>query len=291
MECKYIKYKTKCLELLNNNEQIGGSNNNEIIFLFFNGGGLTEKQWFYHPYKNKDFWLKRSNEKHKTKLISKIKKIGDVYLYTPIFYSTKEDIVNGATFSVKDMDLNDHCKELYNKIKNYKKIFIISHSRGWILAKFFISLYNKKIIGYINIDGGESINFYNEHLKKWKEKFGHINDHTLTKLFKKIKEGDNTSYNIVSGFVKYIIYKQDFEFKYNYKNINMTILNNIYNDEETSIRDTEYIDTAVMSKLTYNKQFENNKNIKSIFYVGKTHFLYFYDQVVIDIIDIINKIL
>lgn len=42
---KYIKYKTKYLELKNTdmNNKIGGCKN--IVFLFFNGGGLNEKQW------------------------------------------------------------------------------------------------------------------------------------------------------------------------------------------------------------------------------------------------------
>ena len=41
----------------------------------------------------------------------------------------------------------------------------------------------------------------------------------------------------------------------------------------------------------YNKQFEKNINIKSIYYVGKSHFLYFYDGVVNDIIDNIKTII
>ena len=163
--------------------------NNKILFLFFNGGGLTEKQWYEHPYKDDPSWLDRHNEKSKTNLISKIKKLGDIYLYTPVFYFKKEDIINDKTFTIKD----------------YKKIFIISHSRGWVLSKFFISLYHNKIVGYINIDGGEGSGFYKEHLKKWKKDFGHIDDNELMKLFKKIKEGDKKSVNIVSRFVKYII--------------------------------------------------------------------------------------
>ena len=91
MEDKYIKYKTKYLELKNNNNLSGG----------------------------------------------------DVYLCTPVFYFKKEDIINDKTFTIKDLDLINHWHLLYEKIKNYKKIFIISHSRGWILSKFFISLYLK----------------------------------------------------------------------------------------------------------------------------------------------------
>jgi hypothetical protein len=274
----------------NNLIQIGSGKKNNILFLFFNGGGLTKKQWYEHPYKDDPSWLDRPNENSKTNLISKIKKLGDVYLYTPVFYFKKEDIINNKTFTIKDLDLINHCKELYKKIKNYKKIFIISHSRGWILSKFFISLYHNKIVGYINIDGGEG-NIYKEHLEKWKKDFEHIDDNELIKLFKKIKKNDNDSVSIVSKFVKYIIYKQYFEYKYNYDNIKMIILNNIYNDKETSIKDTEYVNTTLMSKFDYNKQFENNINIKSIYYVGKSHFLYFYDSVVNDIIDNIKTII
>jgi len=54
---KYLKYKTKYLQLKRNN-MIGGGKKN-ILFLFFNGSGLTEKQWFVHPYKDKKFWLER----------------------------------------------------------------------------------------------------------------------------------------------------------------------------------------------------------------------------------------
>ena len=189
MEEKYIKYKTKYLELKNNNNLSGGGKKKgKILFLFFNGGGLSEKQWYEHPYKSYPDWLDRPNENSKTNLISKIKKLGDVYSYTPVFYLKKEDIINDKTFTIKDLDLINHCKELYEKIKNYKKIFIISHSRGWILSKFFISLYHNKIVGYINIDGGEGPDFYKEHLEKWKKDFGHIDDKELIKLFKKIKE-------------------------------------------------------------------------------------------------------
>ena len=87
------------------------------------------------------------------------------------------------------------------------------------------------------------------------------------------------------------IYKQDLENKYNFNNINMLILNNIYHDDETSIIDSNYVNETLMSKLNFNKKFEHNKNIRSVFYVGKTHFLYFYNDVKNDIVDFIIKIL
>ena len=44
----------------------------------------------------------------------------------------------------------------------------------------------------------------------------------------------------------------------------MIILNNIYNDEETTIKDNEYVNKTLMSKFDYNKQFENNINKKDL---------------------------
>jgi hypothetical protein len=224
-----------------------------------------------------------------TDLIKRIKNIGDVYLYTPSFYIKKEDILNGKTFSIDELNLNNHCHEIYNDIKDYKKIFIISHSRGNILAKFFCKLYHKKVIGYINIDGGESSEWYKEHLHEWEKKYSYIDEIELNKLFVNVKKGDDTSYDTILGFVKYYIYKQSYENNYDFKHIKMLILNNIYNDDEISIKDTEYVKTTLLSKFDFNKQYENNKKHKSIYYVGKTHLLYFYDDVVDDIIKFINE--
>ena len=58
----------------------------------------------------------------------------------------------------------------------YIKIFIISHSRGNIMAKFFCQLYSKKIIGYINIDGGESDEWIEKKLNEWAKKYNYINN-------------------------------------------------------------------------------------------------------------------
>ena len=287
---KYIKYKTKYLELKNidiNNQTGGGK---DIVFLFFNGGGLNEKQWVEHPYKGQLNWLNRDKEKSKTDLIDKIKTIGDIYLHTPKFYLTNEDIKNGKRFTINDLNLINYSKNVYKNINEYKKIFIISHSRGNISAKFFCKLYSKKIIGYINIDGGESDEWIEKKLNEWSKKYDYINNTELKKLFN-TANNENNNADIISRFVKYKMYKQDYKNKYNFNNINMLILNNIYNDNETSIIDNNYINETLMSKFIFNKKFENNNNVRSIYYVGKTHYLYFYDDVKNDILDYILKIL
>jgi len=261
-----------------------------LIFLFFNGGGLSDDQWTNHPYKHDETWLSRPDENASTNLIKKIKKHGDTYLYTPIFYSSYQDIIKGAQFSIGDLDLINHCKKIYEMVKEYKYIYIISHSRGWILSKFFCSLYSKHIIGYINLDGGESQEMCKQMLAGWKPKYDHIDDTHLKTLFNNIVEKqDKTSYGIISGFAKYHIYKQYYEFDYNYENIQMHILNNIYNDDETNVSDCSYGKETLLSKFNYCKQFEHMQNVKISYYVGNTHFLYFYDDVVNDILKIIKN--
>ena len=100
------------------------------------------------------------------------------------------------------MNLVKYSKNLFKQIKQYKKIFIISHSRGNILAKFFCQLYSKKIIGYINIDGGESNEWIEKKLNEWSKKYDYINDIELNKLF--VNGNDDTkSTNVISRFVKY----------------------------------------------------------------------------------------
>jgi len=55
-------------------------------------------------------------------------------------------------------------------------------------------------------------------------------------------KNNNKIFDIISKFVKYSIYKQNYELKYDFSIINkMIILNNIYNDSEISIRDESYI--------------------------------------------------
>lgn len=270
------------------NNQIGGGKN--IVFLFFNGGGLTENQWFEHPYKGTTHWMNRKNEKSKTNLIENIRHYGDIYLHTPSFYLTYEDINNGKKITMNELDLIQYSKKVYSNIKKYNKIFIISHSRGYVMAQFFCQLYSEKIIGYINIDGGDSDEWIEKKIDEWSKKYKDINDDELDKLFTMAIE-DRKYADTISGFVKYKIYEQYRENKYNFNDINMIILNNVYNDNETSITDNNYVNDTLASKFNFNKKFENNENSRSIYYVGKTHFLYFYDDVKNDILDFIIKIL
>ena len=231
----------------------------------------------------------------KTNLISKIQKFGKVFLYDPIFYLTdltvgkfrKKDAAYMFTF--QDLDLTYHCEKIYNEIADNKDIFLISHSRGYMIAHVFASLYSKYIRGYINLDGGKPDEEYELYLEKNSE-LDTISEKHLFEIFGELKKGMNYKENIsmISKIVHYQMYKQykktnvDFDFP-------VYIMNNIYHDEEINIKMDDYVKTTLLNKIKFNMKYKLNPNVKEIWYVGKTH--WFYIDTVDDIIEIIKKIL
>jgi hypothetical protein len=72
---------------------------------------------------------------------------------------------------MKNLDLVEHCKEIKELAGNDHKYFLISHSRGWIMADVFASLFTDKIVGHINLDGGETKERAKQRIDGWKSKY------------------------------------------------------------------------------------------------------------------------
>jgi len=244
-----------------------------MLFIFFNGG-LTSEQWYTHPYE----------ENIKTDLINQIEKLGKIYLYDPIFYTKKG-------FTIDDLNLINHCKSLYDTVKDISnEYFLISHSRGHILAHIFISLYGKHVKGFINIDGGSPELGHLNILSADNIKYENTTNDDLEVMFNDIKNNNKEAKSKLSNIVKYFMYKQ-----YNaiiiYFNFDFPvyILNNIYHNDEINLNMDDYVKTTLIDKIKFNEQFSKNKNVKSIYYVNKTHFLYFGMEE--DILDMIKRML
>lgn len=286
---KYIKYKCKYLDLLNNNKNmIGGDKKNNILFIFFNGGGADKNMWF-------EFQGKKTN------ILNKIEKIGKIYLYNPLTTLTNEKINEFKNsdslyiFTLSDVNITNHCKNLYDNVsKISNKFFLISHSRGYMFASIFSKLYNKNIIGFINIDGGKPKCEYEEYLKINKNKYDNITNDYIPSLQLELKKSNKEQAKQIekelSKIVEYFTFKQYKKtiWKYNFP---VYILNNIYNDSEINICIDDYVKTTLKNKFDYNKQLESNTNVKSIWYVGKKHWLFVFEEIENDIIDIIKKII
>jgi len=287
---KYIKYKYKYLDLLNNNNKnmIGGDKIDNILFIFFNGGGADKNMWY-------EFQGKKTN------ILSKIKKIGKIYLYNPSTTLTDEKINefkksdSSYIFTLSDVNITNHCKNLYDDVsKISNKFFLISHSRGYMFANVFSKLYNKNTIGYINIDGGKPKCEYEEYLKINKNKYDNITNEYILLLQLELKKSDEKRTKQIekelSNIINYFTFKQYKKtiWKYNFP---VYILNNIYDDDEINICMDDYVKTTLKNKFDYNKQLESNSNVKSIWYVGKKHWLFVFEEIENDIIDIIKRII
>ena len=143
---KYIKYKTKYLELKNMdvNNQIGGVNEDKILFIMFQGAGANLKHW---------------NEYTESKFLNKLKKLGSVYTYQDKLYNTLHYDKNNPEHNDYDSDINininynnvdEHCKNVYKNIKKQYaniddyKLIPVGYSAGGFFALYFSQIYSDK---------------------------------------------------------------------------------------------------------------------------------------------------
>lgn len=252
-----------------------------MLFIFFNGGGLTKEQWNTDPY----------NAKNKSNLITKIKKLyGQVYLYTPNFTFDQK---NNYSFVLEDLNLETHCNQVYNDVlKLDDEFFIISHSRGWMFAHVFINLYYKNVKGYINLDGGYTDLYFKNYLKENKKYDGYTNDDLQDLLNKFNNKKDLDAKKEISNIVSYNIFKQYKKTSIDKKlkiKFGWYILNNIYNNDEINLQMKDYVETTLDDKIKFNEKINNeHQSIKSMYFINKTHFLYFdITDIILDVIKII----
>jgi hypothetical protein len=241
----------------------------DTLFIFFNGGGLTFDQWYKLPYTD-------DSSHTTTDLIERIKQIGDILLYNPVFYY---DGKLQQQFKLKHLNLAEHCETVFNQTEPYNHYFLISHSRGCIFADQFISMYGDKVIGYINFDGGETQESIVEVVNGL-ENYSNIGDPEISTLIDNINDTSNNdnkkSVNELSNIVKYNIYKQCVEkpqpFQYTCKTI---IFNNIYDSDEINIKMSDYVEKTLQNKFKYNAQFRENKYVESKWYVQNKKYGHF----------------
>lgn len=247
-----------------------------LLFVLFCGGGNLKKDWL-------KFNGKKSN------LVDELKRIGDVYMYDPPFYFDNHTIIEYQKsqrkylFDPTELDITTHCKTVYHDIKTKQKLFLISWSRGYMYANVFGELYADQIIGYINIDGG-----------KPDDEFKHILDTTdvsdldLIDLFKQLKQSNDEKTK--KEIKRYVMHRQFEQYEKTKTKLMFSclILNNIYNDEDIPITDCVYTGSMLRWKMEYNTEALKQMNAKSIWYVGKKHWLHIFDDVVKDIVQFVN---
>jgi len=250
-----------------------------LSFVLFCGGGNLKNDWL--EFKGK-----------KSILIDELKRIGNVYTYDPPFYFDDQTIKEYQKdqrkylFDPTELDIVIHCKTVYQRVNSKQKLFLIAWSRGYMYANVFGKLYTNQIIGYINIDGGKPDDEF-EHILKTTD----ISNLDLIGLFEQLKQSTRANEKeIRSKISKYVMYKQFEQYKKTKTKVVFPclILNNIYDDPEINITNDAYTRSTLKWKMEYNREAQKLMNVKSIWYVGKTHWLHTFDDVVKDMIKFIN---
>ena len=128
----------------------------KIMFIMFPGSGVSKKGWDTH-------YEKTTGKKIKTNFISKLKKMGSVYFYEPLYNNLKYYIKNepekslydkNIDFKKEDLDVEKECEKVYEKIKDFDGMFIpIGHSIGSYFVYCFQKKYSSRCLFSVIIDG------------------------------------------------------------------------------------------------------------------------------------------
>ena len=142
-----------------------------VLFILFPGMNDSGKYWKKYIDFNK-------MEVIETSFLRKLKKLGNVYTYTPNVYNIINNCVcnsecrlnkkvlfsNPKQLTMNDINIDYECKRIYEEIKSYKGKFIpIGHSAGGWFAVRFTELYQSRCIKTILIESG----YLTQKLAKW----------------------------------------------------------------------------------------------------------------------------
>jgi len=206
------------------------------------------------------------------KIVSQLSKLGEVYSYTPIFYSKYK---KGLTEN--DLILRNHCEQLFENIhlKKNQKIILISHSIGSYFAYQFAKKYKKLVILSIMLDpafmgpvGKERLS--DERFVKF-EKEIKDNKYSIQSLLK------NKNYEVLNKYVRHNLIKQ------------MPIAFSKFPTPTICYRNLEFEDDqgyslkdrAIREGLFFNSR---DKKYKIYWLINDTHYCFKKDKVIAQIV-------
>jgi len=277
---KYIKYKTKYLELkdIDVNNQTGGGKN-KLLFIMFPGNGVIKNGWDTIDFNNKTGAIKRNN------FIKEIRKLGEIYFYEPKYYNIfhysggegdDKWYGNDINFTKDDIDVDKICENIYNDVKDFNgKIVLLGHSMGAYFVYYFAQKYASKCLFGITIDGMfiNSINQGNNEKKYYKdiEKYSKYTNDDINKLIEKVKKYNKKAFNELLGvyFHNIASYSKKIRKIKKFKIPMISFMNfNIGSNEKY----TEQINQSYNLDIEKIRKYNNFENYKIITFVNKSHF-------------------
>tara|TARA_X000000950_G_scaffold235142_1_gene285438 strand:+ start:564 stop:1475 length:912 start_codon:yes stop_codon:yes gene_type:complete len=275
---KYIKYKTKYLELKNmdiNNQIGGGSKNNKILFIMFPGNLVIKKGWDVIDYDSKNKKFIRNN------FIREIRKLGDIYFYEPTYYNIysyyeKNEKWWGKNpkidFSLDDIDVEKVCSKIYDDVKDFNgKIILLGHSMGAYFVYYFGQRYFEKCLFGIVIDGMFISKEPEENFKVNLKKYLKYTNEDIKNLLQDVKNSNKKSIEKLSDIFFFNIANYSNIIR-NIKKFNIPILS-FYN-YETDCKNKVIIklNEARNNDINHIRKYNDDINFKIITFLNKTHF-------------------
>ena len=213
------------------------------------------------------------------KFLSKLSKLGEIYTYTPIFYTKSK---KGLTDN--ELNLSLHCTQLFQNIhlKKTQKIILISHSNGSYFAYQFAKKYKKHVILSIMLDPAFMGPVGKERLK----------DERFVKFDKEIKDNNysiqsllkNKNYDILKKLVRHNLIKQ-VPIKFSKFPTPTIYFRNLEFEDDQGYT---LKDRAIREGLYFNKK---DKKFKIFWLINDTHYVFKKEKVIEQIlIEIIIKI-
>lgn len=250
----------------------------KIMFIMFPGFGVSKKGWDTHYEKG---------IKIKHNFISKLKKIGSVYFYEPLYYNIKYYVLNepkkslydkNIDFTKDNLDVDKECEKVYEKIKDFDGMFIpIGHSIGSYFVYCFQKKYSSRCLFSVIIDGsplGPIQQTLNDEKKLYPkiEKYEKYNDKMINKLKEKLYKNDIKAFKKLSDIAMYNIFKYK-EITNKAEKFNKPVIE-FYNidikDYKKKLKIDHFFNLNRINEIEYFKKYNND--YVAISFINKTHY-------------------
>lgn len=262
-----------------------------IMFIMFPGSGVSKKGWDTH-------YEKGTCKKIKTNFISKLKKMGSVYFYEPLYNNLKYYIKNEPEKSLydknidikkEDLDVEKECEKIYEKIKDFDGMFIpIGHSIGSYFVYCFEQKYSSRCLFSVIIDGSplgpieQTLNDEKELYPKIK-KYEKYDDNMINKLKEKLyKNNDIKIFNkLVNIYINNIFRYKEITNKAEKFNKPLIEFYNLrikddYNlkikDDKKKLINDHFANVHRIKEIEHFKKHNNDDNYIAISFINKSHY-------------------
>jgi hypothetical protein len=250
--------------------------------------GVSKKGWDTHYEKG---------IKIKTNFISKLKKMGSVYFYEPLYYNINYYILNepekslydkNINFTKENLDVSRECEKVYEKIKDFDGMFIpIGHSIGSYFVWCFQQKYSSRCLFSVIIDGSslgpieQTLNDTKELYPKI-EKYQKYDDKMINKLKEKLYKNDVKAFKKLEDIAMYNIFKYK-EITNKAEKFNKPLIG-FYNlrikddynlkikDDKKKLINDHFANVHKIKEIEHFKKHNNYDNYIAISFINKSHY-------------------